>query len=98
MPDGANFAALDFVTILTTTDGALLTKQFYRDDDGSLALQDYGGAKFYRLNAEPVSNLDDLHLILSGLGPDQCVVHGEIIAGSDTERARRVHRDDKYDD
>lgn len=98
MPDGANFTALDFVTILTTTDGALLTKRFYRDESGELALQDYGNAKFYSAKQLPANKLTDLHRILIERQPNQCVVHGEIVPGINTECIRRVHRDDKYDE
>src|SRR5690242_2998584 len=103
MPDGSTIIepaveAADFVAILTTIDGGLLTKRFYHDENSELALQDYAGAKYYRLTAEPVNNLSDLYRVLSGLEPSQCLVHGEIIPGVDTECARRVHRLDKYDE
>src|SRR5262249_52092613 len=74
MPDGSNVVLLkqpvaaaeteDFITVLTTVDGKLLTKKFYIDEDGKLALQDYDNAKWYSVEQRPATNLNELYELL----------------------------------
>jgi len=82
----------EHVMVLTAHDGKLLTKTIYRQEDGTLALRDYDRAYEFRMEHVPVGSLADLRRILESLAPNQCIVYGRIIPGTDTSRALRRHQ------
>src|SRR5262245_15296294 len=87
----AGRVALDFVTITTSSDGRLLTKTIYLNEDSSPALKPFDGATFYNYRTESVSQLTDLARVLDALEPSSCIVNGKLIDGVDPNHARRRH-------
>src|SRR5438105_13157878 len=96
----------DFVTILTSVDtedcmGAYtpaprrLTKTIFRNEDGSLGVRDYDRATWYSMRPVPIAGLAGLKAVEDEIGPHSHSVNGEIVPGTDTDRARRLHVGDK---
>jgi hypothetical protein len=81
-------AAEDFITILETLDGKPLCK-VHRPD----GVTDFADAYEFKMAQSPVSDLADLAMILGGMAPNECAVHGGIVPGTNKNRARRISKD-----
>lgn len=79
------------VTVLHAHDGKRLAKTFALATNGQVRRIDFPGATWFRHEAVPVANIDDLAAVLRRLEGDEgaCVIRGALAEGADPKRLRR---------
>jgi hypothetical protein len=80
----------DFVMVITSVEGKRMVKRF--DAAGELHPYDEGATWFSSVK-KPVKDLDDLARVLDSVGPNSCIVLGELNDGVDPSKHRRTSRD-----
>jgi hypothetical protein len=89
------------VTIMRSVDGAVATKTFWRDGAGNVRKEGYGKAKFFAVEAAPVSDIVELGAVLGSLEKEQFsfVIRGELVETASSFCTRRlIHPDPRTGD
>lgn len=84
--------AADYLTIFRHP-AARMTKRYYRDEKGEVQKEDYGRGKYFSVRVVPITSLEHAVAVIEGLGPNECLVNGRLIAGTDMQRCRRLSLD-----
>ncbi len=78
----------DFVTVLTSADGKLLTKR-HVIENGEHKTINNDTPYLVTSRREPVGNLDELGRVLGGIGQRSCIVWGRSVDGLDASKPHR---------